>query len=145
MKKYGMTLIAAAVLMVGFAQEASALPEFKKAFSEKYTDKEANEEYHTAVRKAGCFVCHVKGEDKEVRNAYGDELAELIEGDAGKRKKAVKDGTPEEKAAVKAKILEELEAAWDIAADKKNADGEKFGDRIKEHKLPVPLPPKKDE
>lgn len=140
MKKFGITLIAAAVLAVTFASPASALPEFKKAFAEKYTDKDANEDYYNVVKKAGCNVCHVKGEDKDVRNAYGDELAKLIEGDAGKRKKDVKDESKEKKDAVKAKILEELEAAWDTAAGKENADGTKFGELIKEGKLPVPLP-----
>lgn len=142
MKKFGMTLIAMAILTVGFSDEVSALAEFKKAFAEKYTDKEANEEFHTTVRKAGCWVCHVKGKDKDVRNSYGDALAELIEGDANERKKEVKDKEKEEKDAVKAKILEELDAAMDAVAEKENSDGVKYGDLIKDHKLPVPLPPK---
>ena len=145
MKKFGITLIAAAVLAVSFASPASALPEFKKAFQEKYTDQEDNEEFFTLVKKAGCNVCHVKGESKDARNPYGDELAKLIEGDAGKRKKEVKEAPKEKKDEVKAAILAELEAAWDTAADKENAEGVKFGDLIKDHKLPVPVPMDEEE
>ncbi len=140
MKRFGITLISAAIMAVSFSGSASALPEFKKAFQEKYTDKEANPEFYDVVKKAGCNVCHIKGEDKDKRNAYGDELAKLIEGDAGQRKKDVKDESKEKKDEVKAEILAELEKAWDVAAEKENADGVKFGDLIKESKLPVPLP-----
>lgn len=141
MKKFGITLIAAAVMTVSFAGSASAIAPFKKAFAVKFTDKEANEDFYKIVRKTGCNVCHVKGEDKEARNAYGDILAEVIEGDANKRWKAAKEA--ENKDELEAQIMKELEAAFAKAAETENADGLKYGDLIKAGKLPVPLPPAK--
>ena len=92
--------------------EASALPEFKKAFEKKYTDKEKNKEYATMVKKAGCNVCHIKGQkDKSPQNAYGKELNKLIEGDAADRKKAAGDDAAK-KAEVKATLHKELDEAF---------------------------------
>ncbi len=140
MKKLGITFIVAAVLSISFVGQASALPEFKKAFSEKYINDESSDEFKAAVKKAGCNICHIKGEDKDQQNAYGLALAELIEGNAKERKDAKKKGSKEEKDAIKAEILSELNDAWDKAAEAKNADGETFGSRIEAGELPVPLP-----
>lgn len=139
MKKFGITLIAAAVMAVSFASSASALAPFKKAFSEKYTDKENGEDFYKVVRKTGCNVCHVKGEDKNVHNAYGKVLEGLIEGNANERLKAAKEAGNKDE--VQAAILKELDAAFQKAAEAENEDGVKFGELIKAGKLPVPLPP----
>ena len=119
-------------------------PEFKKAFQEKYTDKEKNAEFATKVRKAGCNVCHVKGQkDKSPQNAYGKELNKLIEGDAADRKKEAGDDA-DQKAAVKEQLLKELAEAFKKTESLKLPDQEQTVlERIKEGLLPVPLPEKK--
>ena len=48
------------------AQNALALTQFKKAFAVKYADTHKSAEFKTAVKKASCNVCHVKGAKKEV-------------------------------------------------------------------------------
>ena len=124
--------------------KASALPEFKKAFQEKYTDKAKNKEYYDKVRKAGCNVCHVKGQkDKSPQNAYGKELNKLIEGDAADRKKEAGDDS-DKKAEVKEQLLKELAEAFKKTENIKLPEQEQTVlQRIKEGMLPVPLPAKK--
>ncbi len=141
-----LSLVLFAAMFVAMAQPVHAIAEFKKAFGARYTDKKKNEAYYTTVRKAGCYVCHVKrkGAKKEEQNAYGKLLNSLIKGDADDRIKAAKEkGTEEKKAEVK-KLLEELDAAFTkLEKTKIKKDGkETWGDRIKASKLPVPLPPK---
>ncbi len=136
-------LVAAAVGLS--ASRADALAIFKKAFEAKYADKKTLPDYNRVVRKAGCFVCHRKGEpgekvSKDERNAYGDELAKLIEGDANARLLEAKEAGNGD--AVKALLLEELDAAMKAAEEIDNADGVAYGELIKDHKLPVPLPAK---
>ena len=148
--KYIRLTMFAVLVFFGFqaVQPASALPEFKKAFLAKYGDKEKNPEFYTVLRKANCDVCHVKGEkDKHKKNEYGKALDKLIKGDAKHRmddakKEAAKES--EEKAlaakkAVQATILKELEVAFKKVAEMKGKDGTKFGDNLKEGKLPTPI------
>ena len=82
-----------------------------------------------AARGAGCFVCHVKGEDKKkVRNEYGMAVHEYL--DAEKfTKEYIKEN--EEKAA--AEMTEGLKKA----GEKKSSDGEVFGEKIAAGKLPA--------
>ena len=112
---------------------------FKKAFSAKYVDKEKDQAFYQLTRKASCNVCHVKGEDKDVHNAYGKILESVIEGNAKKRLSAAQEAGNKDE--VQAQILKELEAAFAKAAEGENSDGIKFGELIKAGKLPVPLPP----
>lgn len=141
MRTLGIMMMSAVLLSIALPSPASALAEFRRAFQEKYTNKNIDPAFYDLVKDAKCFVCHVKGEDKDVRNAYGNALADLVPGEANKRKKAA---PADEKSEVKAKILEELQAAWDEAAEKENEDGVKFGDLIKAGKLPVPVPKKSE-
>jgi hypothetical protein len=123
--------------------QASALPEFKKAFEAKYVDKEKNKEFAAVVKKAGCNVCHVKGQkDKSPQNAYGKELNKLVPGDAADRKKEAGDDAAK-KEAVKAELLQEIEEAFKQVESMKLPDTEQtYIERIKEGLLPVPLPEK---
>lgn len=144
MKRFVVCILALVCFACMSVPEASALTEFKKAFTKKYTDKEKNKEFATTVRKAGCFVCHVKGQkERSPQNAYGKELNKLIEGDAVDRKKEAGDSAAE-KAAVKAELLKELEEAFKKVESVKLPNNEKTViERIKEGMLPVPLPAKK--
>ncbi len=122
-----------------FCSSAGALPPFKKAFGEKYTDKEKDPEYFNLVRKTGCEVCHVKGEKKNIQNAYGRQLHDLIEGDAADRLKEAGAKGPEAKEKETQALLAEFDAATDKVAEMENKDHVKWGDRIKAGQLPVPV------
>jgi hypothetical protein len=83
-----------AVCLMGVSRPANALTEFRKAFEDKYAknNPDSNEDFKKAVKTASCNVCHVKGKKKEERNAYGQALAELIEGSAKERMDSAKGG-----------------------------------------------------
>ena len=139
--KYLIAVIAV-VVAVSSTQSAHALPPFKKAFSEKYASKHKSKEFQSAVKKASCNVCHVKGAKKNVQNEYGKLLNKLIPGDAKKRETEAKaKGGDAEKKKEQAKILLELSKAFDKTFDLKSESGKgpKFGELIKEGKLPVDL------
>ncbi|MCA9189029.1 MAG: hypothetical protein R3E01_28060 [Pirellulaceae bacterium] len=136
-----MRLICCALLMaVAFvtvvSSSASALAPFRKAFDDKYVKDSGDDAFKEAFKKEGCNTCHVKGKsDKKLRNDYGMKLAELIPGNAKERLDQAAD-----KKAETAKLLEELDKAFEKAADEENEDGVKFGDLLKEHKLPGKQP-----
>ncbi len=117
------------------APSAQALPQFKKAFQDKYVAKD-NEEYAAKYKKAGCNTCHVKGEKKTVRNEYGEELSKLIEGNAGQRIKDAGKESPDKKKAETETVLKELDTAFDKVAKMKTKAGPTYGDKIKEGMLP---------
>lgn len=144
MKRFVVLMLAVACFACLSVPQASALPEFKKAFEKKYTDKEKNKDYALKVKKAGCNVCHVKGQkDKSPQNAYGKALNKLIEGDAADRKKAAGDDA-DKKAEIKATLLKELDAAFKKSETTKLPEMDQtILERIKEGLLPVPLPAKK--
>jgi hypothetical protein len=114
--------------------ESHALPPFKKAFDQKYVQPANDPAFAKAAEDAGCMICHVKGQKKNVRNAYGEALAKLIDGDAEHRiKDAAKVGN---KAAETAKILKELDAAFSKVETEKSPAGPTYGELLKQHKLP---------
>ncbi len=143
MNRFFVFVLALGCLVSVNTPKASALAEFKKAFTKKYTSSD-NKEFATKVKKAGCNVCHIKGQkDKSPQNAYGKELNKLIEGDAADRKKEAGDD-PEKKAAVKEALLKEIDAAFTKVEGMKLPDMDQTViERIKEGLLPVPLPEKK--
>src|SRR5690606_38228511 len=75
-------------LGIALVSPVQALPQFRKAFQDKYVDPSPNAELKAAFRKGGCWVCHIKGEEKTVHNRYGKGLEKLIEGNAQERVKA---------------------------------------------------------
>jgi hypothetical protein len=135
MKKACCLLVCAAVLAAWGAQDADALPPFKKAFQTTYVDS-GSEALKAAFKKGSCYTCHVKGEKKEVQNAYGKALNELIPGNAKERLKAAKEnGT---KDAEEAELLKELAAAFKTAEGLSATEGgPTYGERLKAGKLPV--------
>jgi cytochrome c553 len=136
MKKMLLVLSGCVVAMAIRVNSASALPQFKKAFEDKYVKTSKDGHFKTVYKKASCNACHVKGQKKSVHNKYGKELAELIKGDAKDRldaanKKGDKDKVQEE-------ILKELEAAFKQVEKKKPSDESlTFGERLKNGQLPV--------
>lgn len=114
---------------------AMAITHFRKVWNEHYVPRkgpgadEVDPEFRTAVRKAGCFVCHVKGEKKEeARNEYGNALHEYL--DAENFDKERIKAEPE-------KVEKEILEAFKKVAEKKSKDGKTFGDKIKAGSLPA--------
>lgn len=109
-----------ALLTAGSARDAFAIKQFADEFNELYV-KEGTP-LAAAVEEAKCNVCHVAGEKKDKRNAYGNALAERLD------KKADKDN--------KEKIRKALEEVATLSSDPSKPDAPTFGGLIKEGKLP---------
>lgn len=125
-----------AAMMVMMTSPAMAITHFRKVWNEHYVPRPnapggdaVDPEFRSVVRKAGCFVCHVKGEDKkEVRNEYGNALAEFL------------DSEDYDKDRIKAepeKVQKEILEAFKKVAEKKSKDGKTFGEKIKAGTLPA--------
>ncbi len=147
MKTVGVLMLGGFVALSFWASQAQALPQFKKAFENKYVKTSTDEDFKAAEKKASCSVCHVKGEEKTSRNAYGQALSKFTGGHLKKQIDAAKDaagGDDDAKdAAAKPiidKALKTLDEAFDKVADEKAPGGGTFGERIKEGKLPVDVP-----
>ena len=130
------------------ATSALALTEFKSEFKKKYIDTHKDEAFKALAKKQSCKVCHVDKKPKKIENLneYGMQLSKIIEGDANQRKKdARKKGGTEAANAEKAKLIKEVQKAFDTIAKKKSEAGDTFGDRIKNGLLPSSTDtPKKD-
>ncbi len=74
MKRFALTL----GFMLLLVAPAFATNEFSKEWKDHYTGEGANEEFVKTARKAGCNVCHVKGEKKTERNEYGKAVGEFL-------------------------------------------------------------------
>jgi hypothetical protein len=115
--------------------QADAMKPFKDAFDAKYVTPANDAAFTAASKQAGCFVCHAKGEKKDVRNAYGEALAAQIPGNAKQRMQTA--GAAGAKAEME-KLLRELNDAFAKVEAEKSADGTTYGDLLKQHKLPAP-------
>ncbi|MGB7345225.1 MAG: hypothetical protein WBD20_13505 [Pirellulaceae bacterium] len=108
---------------------ASAISEFGKQWKNHYLGDGADADFVKAGRKAGCYVCHVKGkEKKEARNEYGEAIHKFLKG-----KDFPKEYIKENPDEAKAKILEGFKKAEELTSK----DEQKFGDKIKANKLPA--------
>ena len=108
---------------------ASATSDFNKVWKAEYTKgDDVDADFKKVARKAGCFVCHVKGEKKTSRNEYGTAVSEFLNKDDFP-KEYIR-ASPDE---AKAKILEGIKKA----NDKKSADGRKFGEKLEANELPA--------
>jgi len=108
---------------------------FKEAFDQKYVTPANDAAFTAASKKAGCLVCHARGEKKDVRNAYGEALASLIPGNAKQRLAAA--GAAGGKAEMD-KLLKELDAAFPKVETQPSPSGPTYGELLKQHKLPGP-------
>lgn len=130
-----LTLILTATVF-GVCGTSHAISPFKKAFEDKYVKDSGSEDLQAAFRTSGCNVCHVKDEKKDVVNAYGLVLAELIEGNANDRVKEARAGGSDARKAEEEKLLKEFEEAMKKAESSKSPSGETYGDLFKAHRLP---------
>lgn len=132
MKRVFMVMVVALVC----ASPTMAISHFKKVWSEHYTPtgdapgaEGVDKEFLKSTRKAGCMLCHVKGEDKEeVNNEYGNALKKFI-----KAEDFDKDRIKAEPDAVQKEIIEALKKVEEL----KSKDGKTFGEKIKNNELPA--------
>jgi hypothetical protein len=117
-----------AALAVGSALSlpAKADKAFRDEFIAVYVKADSSDakdkDFAEACDKAKCNICHV-GKKKSDRNAYGTELAKLLD--------------REKDAENKQKIRSALNKVADMKADPKDAVSPTFGERIRSGKLPV--------
>lgn len=137
-----LTTSAAIVIVMASVQTTFAIAPFKTAFKEKYAAKHKSKEFQAAVKKASCNLCHVSKQKKPIQNEYGKLLNKLIPGDANARiKAAYKEGGSAAKKKETEVVLAQLAKAFDKAFETKSDGGKgpKYGELIKEGKLPVDM------
>jgi len=123
-------LFGSLMLMMLLASPALAISEFSKQWKNEFLGGEdVDEDFVKAGRKAGCYICHVKGEDKKkVRNEYGLTISKYLKAEDFS-KEYVK-ANPEK---AKMQILE----GFKKAGVHESKDGKKFADKIKNNELPA--------
>ena len=115
-----------AVVMV---QPAWAIKPLQDQFRAVYADDKADKDFKKLVEEAKCNVCHIEGEKKTMRNAYGQALHDLLEKDDFPMADFKKD--PKKYADRVAELFKKAEG------EKSNDETHKtFGDRIKAKLLP---------
>lgn len=120
MQRIVLATLVALVVAVG-APSALAIPQFQKAFEQKYIETHENAEFKKFVHdEAKCFVCH-QGKSKKNHNVYGEQVEELLT-------KKDKDDT--------AKIMAALEEVGAMHIDPENEESPTYADVIAEGKLP---------
>lgn len=139
MRSLLLRLLTLIFVVSSLASSASALPPWKPDFKKMFVDdgpKSLQVAFENNVI-GSCKVCHVNGEEKTVRNPFGQELDKLIEGNASERiKVAAKEGTAA-KAAMQKKIDNEFHAALEQVLKMTSASGGgTYGERLKAGKLP---------
>ena len=113
-------LLLAGISVAGtVVRDAYAIPPFKKEFDTMYV-KEGTE-FAKKVDEVKCNVCH-KGTNKKERNAYGEELAKLLD-----RKTDM---------ANTEKIKEALKKVGEMHSKPDDETSPTYADLIKEGKLP---------
>lgn len=128
MKKF-VCALAVVMMTANTIAPALAVSKLKKAFAAKYAGEKADEELKKLVKSGGCYVCHVKGEKKTVRNDYGKAMEKAFEKNEFPLKDWEKD---QEKYADKlSEIFKKVEGEKSGFEDHKT-----FGDRIKANLLP---------
>ena len=123
MRNVCVALIVSAMLSAA-AQPAAAVLQFYNVWKAEYLANHPDQEYATFVNKPAnrCFVCHV-GKKRTHRNAYGKQLAELLD-----RKKDAKD---------KDKILAAIKQVGEMHFDANDDTSETFAARIAAGKFPA--------
>ncbi|HEX3997996.1 MAG TPA: hypothetical protein VHX65_05545 [Pirellulales bacterium] len=137
MKAAGLLLLGAVVTMAFWVSQAQALPAFKKAFEQKYIAPSNNPALKAAFKKQSCNVCHVKGQEKTVRNDYGKALEKFTGGHVAKDIKAAKASGGDAAAKdVLDKAVKAIEEGFDKVGEEKSPSGDTYDEMIKAGKLP---------
>jgi hypothetical protein len=122
MKEMARTMLALWIVFSLSLPPASAQTKLGRAFKKKY-----------ALRSVSCYACHVKGEEKDVLNSFGQEIGKLLEGkNVTERLEAAKEiEEEEEKDEVLAVIEKEVLEAFKKLEKIKAPSGKAYGEAIK--------------
>lgn len=130
----GASLIVFALLV----RPAFAIPPFSKEFQATYVQPDSNDpnvkkfsQLASSSETGLCLICHVKGEQKTVRNRYGAALAKLLHKENFAKKRL--DAEPEK---AKKEIHDALEKVAGQKSDPTKEDSPTFGQLIAQGKLP---------
>lgn len=125
MRKFVLMLTVGLLVTCGFARPVAAIMPFHKEFIKLYVGDDADPESELAKlikdKKKKCLVCH-QGKKKKNRNAYGEQLSELLD-----KKKDKKDLE---------KIVAALKKVEAMPSDPKDKDSKTFGEIIAAGNLP---------
>lgn len=121
MPKYAFAILMSLFASLLLARPAQAIPQFQKEFITLYVGADKTTDFAKLVKQASCFSCH-QGKLRKNRNAYGAQLAELLDKKADKK-------NPE-------KIVESLKKVAELHSVADDDKSPTFGDLIKEGKLP---------
>ncbi len=127
MHKFGLMLLAGLLVTCGLTRPASAIKPFQVEFEKLYVDEGADTELEKLfkekeLKKFRCLVCHQGKKKKKNRNAYGDQLSELLDKKKDKKNKE--------------KIVEALVKVADMRSVPGDEESPTFGELIAEGKLP---------
>jgi len=88
MKKAVVLLAVCAIALgwtLGAVKPAGAVAFFKAQFEQRYVKENptspSEEKLADSFKTTKCFVCHVKGKEKKIRNEYGEALSKLLDKD----------------------------------------------------------------
>jgi len=127
MRIFAMIFVIAIAIAV--TTPASAVGVFHTHWKDHYLSGNKNPLFVKTAKKAGCFICHVKGEKKEdARNEYGEALGKHLK--AADFPKAWVKNNPDE---AKKRIV----AAFEKVEDELSRDGDGFGRKISKGQLPA--------
>jgi hypothetical protein len=117
------------LISVIVSSPALAIDLFHKHWKEHYLTDSSNQPLAKFAKRAGCYICHVKGQKKhEGHNEYGKALAQYL--DSKDFTKEWVEANPEE---AKRRIIKAFQKVEEDLA----ADGRKYGDKIRAGVLPA--------
>ncbi len=128
MHKFKLLLLASLLVTCGWASPAAAIKPFQVEFEKLYLGEQSDANSDLAklfkekkLKKFRCLSCH-QGKKKKHHNAYGMQLAELLD-----KKKDKKD---------KEKIIDALKQVAEMHSDPKDEKSPTFGELILQGKIP---------
>lgn len=131
-------VLSACFALVGvayIAQPAYAIPFFWEVFNEKVVPADPKEEpakkFAATATESKCNVCHIDGQSKKERNAYGVALDELLD-----KANFDKERLEKEKDKATAEVVAALEKVKAMKVNKEDEKSPTFADNISAGKLP---------
>ncbi|PQO37059.1 hypothetical protein C5Y96_07830 [Blastopirellula marina] len=134
-------VLSACFALVGvsyIAQPAHAIPFFWEVFNEKVVPADPKEEpakqFAATATGSKCNVCHIDGQSKKERNAYGAALDELLD-----KANFSKERLEKEKDKATEEVVAALEKVKTMKVNKENEKSPTFADNITAGKLPAEI------
>ena len=118
-------LLFAVPVLVALTSPAGAVPKFYQVFKKDYLEKHPDKKFAEEMDKPDvrCLVCHQGKKKKDNRNAFGQQLAKLLD-----RKKDLKNDE---------KISASIKKVLAMHVDPKDEKSETYMDRLKASKWPA--------